>query len=257
MPPTRRARSAKSGRRADWKFDLAPYALLEQSQQTRPTGRVDHSFVYQRAEALGEARIRLRLTVAGDELIEIAPYVHVPESFERRFRELRSTNDTIAGIAGIAAGLLYGLGGCILGVLWLARTHWLAARPALAAGFVVGALMAAASLSGAPAAWFDFDTAQSATTFWSRQVGAAVAVAIGGGLAYALVFMAAESLARRAFPWQPQLWRVWSREAAATRAVLGRTRGRLSLRADRARARRRSSTTPRIAGSAGGSPPKC
>src|SRR6185436_14741971 len=91
--------------------------------------------------------------------------------------------------------------------------------------FVVGSLMAAASLAGAPASWFDFDTAQSATTFWARHVGAAVAVALGGGLAYALVFMAAESLARKAFPWQPQLWRVWSRDAAASPSVLGRTLG--------------------------------
>ena len=99
--PPRRARSAEERAAADWKFDLKPYALLEQSQQTRPGGRIDHTFVYQRAEMLGEARIRLRLTVAGDELIEIAPYVHLPESLERRFRELRSANDTIAGVAGI------------------------------------------------------------------------------------------------------------------------------------------------------------
>ena len=210
---------------ADWKLDLKPYALLEQSQQTRPGGRIDHTFVYQRAEMLGEARIRLRLTVAGDELTEIAPYVHLPESYERRFRELRSANDTIAGVAGLSAGLLYGLGGCILGVLWLARQHWLAVRPALAAGFVVGGLMAATALSAAPTAWFDFDTAQSTTTFWLRQLGTVAAVAFGGGLAYALVFMAAESLARRAFPHHPQLWRVWSAEGGASRAVLGRTLG--------------------------------
>jgi len=216
---------AEERARSDWGVDLKPYTLLEQSQQVRATGRVDHAFVYQRPEMLGEARVRMRLAVAGDELIEIAPYVHVPESFDRRFRELRSTNDTIAGIAGIAAGLLYGLGGCVLGVLWLARSHWLAGRPALVAGLVVGGLMAAASLSGAPAAWFEFDTAQSTTTFWSRQVGLAVAIVLGGGLAYGLVFMAAESLTRRAFPWQPQLWRVWSRDAASTRAVLGRTLG--------------------------------
>ena len=70
--------------------------------------------------ALGEARIRLRLGVAGDELIEIAPYVHVPESFERRFREMRSANDTIAGVAGLGRRALR-LGGCMLGVLWLLR----------------------------------------------------------------------------------------------------------------------------------------
>ena len=210
---------------ADWKLDLKPYTLLEQSQQTRPAGRIDHTFVFQRDEKLGEARIRLRLTVAGDELTEIAPYVHVPESFERRFRELRSANDTIAGVASLSAGVLYGLGGCILGVLWLARQHWLSVRPALAAGFVVGGLMAATALSAAPTAWFDFDTAQSATTFWLRQAGTVAAVALGGGMAYALVFMAAESLARRAFGHQPQLWSVWSSTAGASRAVLGRTLG--------------------------------
>ncbi len=191
---------AEERAKADWQLDLAPYRLLEQSQQTRPAGRVDHTFVYERGEQLGEARIRMRLGVAGDELVEIAPYVHVPESFERRFRELRSANDAIAGFASVAAGLLYGLGGCILGVLWLGRKHWLVVRPALRAGFIVGGLMAAVSLSGSPAAWFGFDTAQSATTFWLRQAGAAVAVAVGGGLGYALVFMAAESLTRRAFP---------------------------------------------------------
>ena len=50
-------------------------------------------------------------------------------------------------------------------------------------------------------------------------------VSLGGGLALALVFMAAESLSRRAFPDHPQLWRLWSREAAPTPAVLGRTLG--------------------------------
>jgi hypothetical protein len=89
----------------------------------------------------------------------------------------------------------------------------------VAAGFVVGGLMAATALAAAPAAWFGFDTAQSATTFWAHQLGAAAAIALGGGLLYALVFMAAESLARRAFPHQPQLWRVWSREGGATRAT--------------------------------------
>ncbi len=210
---------------AEWQVDLAPYAMLEQSQQVRQTGRVDHAFVYERPERLGEARVRLRLAVAGDELVEVAPYVHVPESFERRFRELRSANNTIAGIATVSAGLLYGLGGCVLGVLWLARRHWLVVRPALTAGFVVGALMAAMTLSASPAAWFGFDTAQAASIFWLRQAGRALAVLVAGGLGYALVFMAAESLARRAFPQHPQLWRVWSKDGAATPAVVGRTVG--------------------------------
>jgi hypothetical protein len=113
----------------------------------------------------------------------------------------------------------------VLGALWLARKHWLVVKPAVRAGLVVGGLVGAVTLSAAPAAWFGFDTAQSTTTFWLRQVGAAVAVAVGGGLGYALVFMTAESLTRRAFPNHPQLWRVWSKDAGPTRSILGRTLG--------------------------------
>jgi hypothetical protein len=75
-----------------------------------------------------------------------------------------------------------------------------------------------------PQAWFGFDTAQSAWVFWGQQTGWRRCA--GRRLARAaLVFMAAESLSRLAFPDHPQLWRVWSRDAAATSAVLGRTIG--------------------------------
>jgi hypothetical protein len=226
LEPDKARELAVASATKDWNVDFSGYTLLEQSQQTRPTGRVDHDFVYERAnDKLGDARIRLKLSVDGDELTEVSPFVHIPEAFERRFSELRSANDTIAGAAALSAGLLYGLGGCVIGVLWLARRHWLLPRPALAAGLVVGSLLAAASLSGAPASWFGFDTAQSATVFWMRQAGAALAIVLLGSLGYTLVFMAAEGLTRRAFAHQPQLWRLWSRDAGTSRAVLGRTVG--------------------------------
>ena len=217
---------AERGARDDWDVDFGAYRLLEATEQTRTTGRVDHSFVYERtAGNLGDARFRLRLAVAGNVLTEVAPFVFVPESFERRFRELRSANNAIAGAASVAAVLLYGIGGCVLGVLWLARGRWLLWRPAVAAGFAVGVLLGAASLADAPTEWFGYDTAQSIATFWLRETGKAAAVTFAGGLILSLVFMAAESLSRRAFPSHPQLWRLWSRDAAPTRAVLGRTIG--------------------------------
>jgi hypothetical protein len=125
--PTRRALDAEAARsigektaRADWSVDLGAYKPIEQTQQQRTSGRVDHVFVYERSAGnLGESRFRLRLGVTGDALSELTYFVHIPESFARRFVELRSANNTIASTASLAAGLLYGLGGCILGVLWL------------------------------------------------------------------------------------------------------------------------------------------
>jgi hypothetical protein len=217
---------AERNARADWGVDLGAYRLLEATLQTRTTGRADHVFVYERTEGhLADSRFRLRLAVAGNVFSELTPFVFVPESFERRFRELRSANNAIAGAASIAAALLYGIGGCVLGVLWLARQRFLLWRPAVAAGFAAGALLGAASLADVPTAWFGYDTAQSVATFWLREAGKAAGLAFGGGLLLALAFMAAESLSRRAFPAHPQLWRVWSREAAPTKAMLGRTLG--------------------------------
>ena len=217
---------AETRAREDWAIDFAPYKLLEQSQQQRPNGRVDHLFVYERErETLGDGRYRMRLGVTGDEFSELTHFVHVPEAFKRRFEEMRAANNAIARVASLAAGLLYGIGGCILGTLWLLRRHALIWRQALAAGIVVSGLNALAALANAPQAWFGFDTAQSAWVFWGQQIGLAALVLVGGSLALALVFMAAESLSRRAFPEHPQLWRLWSRDAAPTSAVLGRTIG--------------------------------
>ncbi len=225
LPESEARRIAETGAKEDLHIDLSAYRFLEHSQQTQPGGRVDHSFTYERPEALGDARVRLRLVVSGDELTGVTPFVHVPESFDRRFAELRSTNDLIANLASLSAGILYGLGGCVLGALWLARRNWLEWKPAVVAGLCVGSLLALAKLASAPTAWFDADTTQTVATFWAKQAGAAMLIAVAGGLAYALTFMAAESLSRRAFPQQPQLWRLWSREAGATRQVAGRTLG--------------------------------
>jgi len=216
---------AEARARADWGVDFARYTLLDQSQVTRTSGRVDHTFVYERPERYGEARVRLRLAVVGDELAGVAPFMFVPESFGRRFQELRSANNLIAGAASVTAGLLYGVVGCILGSLWLMRRHWLVWRPAFVAGLIVAALVALSQIAAAPAAWFIADTTETAATFWMKQGGAFLFVLCGGAMFFTLAFMASESLARRAFPAHPQLWRLWSRDAAATVQVAGRTAG--------------------------------
>jgi len=217
---------AETRAKADWHIDFSPFKLLEHSQQLRANGRVDHVFVYEReAEMLGDGRFRMSLGVTGDEFTGLLHFVHVPEAFERRFAEMRAANNAIARVATYGAGLLYGIGGCVLGALWLLRKRALIWHQALIAGVIVAGLNALAIFANAPQAWFTFDTAQTEWVFWGQQIGAAMLVLLGGALALALVFMSAESLSRQAFPEHPQLWRLWSRDAAPTSAVLGRTLG--------------------------------
>jgi hypothetical protein len=225
LPAEAARRIAETRARDDWGIDFGAWKFLEQSEIIQPSGRADRAFVYQRDEQLGEARIRLRLATAGDELTELSRYVFIPDAFNRRFAELRSANDTIANAASLVAGLVYGIGGCIVAAAWLARKRMLLPKPSFAAGAVVGTLMGLMLLAATTGAWFGFDTAQQESTFWAREVGGAIAVMLGGSLAYGLVFMAAEALARMAFGWQPQLWKLWSREGGASLQAAGRTAG--------------------------------
>ena len=81
-------RRAEAEAPARWNVDLAPFVLVEQGQEQRPGGRIDHTLTYERSSpVLGEGRYRLRLVVSGDRLTEVTHFVQIPEAFTRRYDE--------------------------------------------------------------------------------------------------------------------------------------------------------------------------
>ncbi len=213
-------------RAAPWNLPLDRFKLVESSQVTRPGGRIDHTFVYERPDRqLGEGRLRLRLVVSGDRLTTVANFVHVPEAFTRRYSEMRSANTAIASGASVAMVLLYLVGGGGIGVFFLLRRRAVLWRAPLAWAGVITGLELLAMLNSWPLVWLHYDTAVSAGNFAATQVATMIAAALGLGFVIFLSFLAAEGLTRLAFPQHPQLWRIWSADAAPTRAVLGRTFG--------------------------------
>jgi len=108
LPAEAARQIAETRAHADWGVEFAPYRRLETTQQTRTTGRVDHTFAYERTdERIAEAHFRMQLVVSGNELTSVRYFVNIPESFERRYQEMRSANNTIACAASVAAGILY------------------------------------------------------------------------------------------------------------------------------------------------------
>ena len=209
---------------ASWQIALSDNALVEQAQEEKPGRRIDHTLVYERPDRLGDGRFRLRLVVAGDRLVEVTPFVRVPEAFgggtsrcarpTRRSGSLpasRCSCSTESAASSSACSCSCASGGSSGAPRWPGADRL---GPA-GAGHAQRMAPRVAAVRPAP----------STTTFLVQQGTALTAGAVAMTVVFTLSFMAAESLSRRAFPEHPQLWHVWVPSAGASRAVLGRTLG--------------------------------
>jgi hypothetical protein len=215
---------AESAAAGEWSVDLAPFELVEHSQEERPGKRVDHTFVYERPDRrVGEGRYRLRLVVSGDRLTSVTYFLKVPEAFTRRYQQMRSANTAIGVGSALAFVVVYVVGGIVIGLFFLTRERWVIWRQPVLWGALVALAQTAATVNEWPLAWMQYDTAVSTRLFVATQVAQAVAAFVVNAVLFSFSFMAAESLTRRAFPDHPQFWRLWGRNAGGSRAVLGRT----------------------------------
>jgi hypothetical protein len=207
-----------------WNVDLSSYELVSSSRSERTSGRVDHTFLYQRPEkTLGEkGRYRLRLRVSGDQLSTVKRFVKVPQGFQRRYENMRSANNSIARAGNIAMGLIYGLGG-LLGLFWLFRLGAVKWRMAAVWGGTIAGLLFLARLNRLPLAWMNYDTALGPQAFLLDQVVSAFTSAAGWGIVITLTFVVAEGLSRMAFGNHPRLWKMWRPEAASSVPILNQT----------------------------------
>lgn len=222
--PREEARQIVVAASSEWSIRLEDYDLVEESEEIQTGGRTDHTFVYERkAQNLGEAKYRLRLTVAGDKFVGLRHFIKIPEAFDRRYEEMRSANDTIAVGASFAMGILYILGGCIIGLFFLLRQHWVQWKQPLTWGLFIGFLQVLVGLNSIPISWMGYDTALSSGNFLFQQFAGALANGVLMGILMTLSFMAAESLSRKAFPHHIQLWKLWSKDIAPSTPVLGQT----------------------------------
>ena len=217
-------RIAEDGAAARWNVDLSKFALVEPGQERPPSGRVDHTFTYERSdETLKEGRYRLRLVVSGDRLTEVTHFIKIPEAFTRRYTSMRSANNFIGIGSTVGLALLYVVGGIGVGMFYMMRKRYVLWKHAALWGVAVGGLQALASLNEFPLIWMSYDTAIPRSTFLAQQIAFLGAGFVGFSVFFGLSFMAAETLSRAAFPQHPQFWRVWRKEPGASIPILGYT----------------------------------
>lgn len=200
--------------------DTTRLRLVTSSYETqKASGRVDRSYTFERTDRkIADAPLRMDVVIAGDTPARARPYVVIPETFTRRYGEMRSANDLLAAVAQVGMLVLLILGALVLRKYGLEHSvRW---KPALLLGALIGALILAAGLNELPGSWIGYDTATSPTTF--RVTLILTAILDGAGLAFlvGLTLAAAEAAARHAFPRHLDWWKVWKNRG--TREVAGR-----------------------------------
>lgn len=206
-----------------WRIEIDKLTLVESGQDRKPNGRVDHHFVYQRDEGLlGGDRHRLSVAVSGDRVSEVVPEIRVPESFRRRYAEMRSANTGYAAI-GTGGAALYLFVGCGVGLFVLTRRHAAIWRPALIIAAVIAIAGVLADLNSWPLLWLGYDTALPVGNFVFRSLLSIAGSGLVLGIVMAFSIAAAEGLSRLAFAHHPRLWWTWRRDAASSPEIGGRT----------------------------------
>lgn len=202
-------------------IDLTAFKLIESAQETKPNGRVDHIFTYERiAEKIGQGTYRLNLNITGSTLSAINHFVRVPEDFTMQYKQMRSTNDTIATTASIIMQLTYIIGGCIIGLLYLIRRRFVLWKASLFCSACIALLTLINEINQFPLHWMYYDTTIPLHIFFLNYIMQTLKTCAHEWLFLWLVFSAAEGLTRKAFGSHIQLWRIWSIQSASSWRVL-------------------------------------
>ncbi len=209
---------------AEWLDEpLDRWRMVATSYETRKeSNRVDRTFPFERTDRrVASAPIRLDVVVAGDLPTRARRYVEIPESFQRRYSEMRSSNELFALVASLGA-LLIVLAG-VTALFRYARTRDVRWREAFIVAGVIGTLAFLAALNEMPGSWFGYDTAVSPATFAAMLAAQAVATGVLTLLLAGFTLAAAEAATRHAFPRHLDWWKLW--RYRGTREVAGRVAG--------------------------------
>jgi len=186
-------RSKMSVNLSKWDF------LSEEANSSKKPNRLDWSFTWEKhGFKAKDAPYRLRVTLQGDRVGSSEEFLHVPESWERSYEHLRSTNIFYNQVAIIPYLLLMG-SALWLGILLTKRgqTGW---GGAIKLGIIVAILLFFMQLNNWPLDRMGYDTNSSYGSFVFEEIAKALLFAVASALTISLILPGAEPLYRASQP---------------------------------------------------------
>ena len=215
----------------DWNISFDNYKEVEASKETTPQARIDHTFLYERTDkTLGQdGKYRIKLVVRGNVFAQLTQFVHVPETFVRRYQEMRSQNNMFSSGFSLLFKLLYLLFGGLIGGFILIKKRRYLLVPAATAVATLSLFAFLSGLNTLPTIWMHYNTAQSSTTTIVTFILGTILSVFMNFITFLLVVGAGESLTRWAFPDHIQFWKSWSKKSGGSLTILGQTIGGYGL----------------------------
>ena len=186
---------------------------LEESRAQQRKARKDYTLVWQAKSGdlrnVGEARYRLQVEIAGDQVIGFSRYFKLPEQWLREVQASRLINSVLTGLKVLVGGVL--IGAVIVLFATRVRQGRIAWRPAVMVGAALAFVMILTELNQLPVVDETYSTSLPLSTF---RLFVVVGYVVGPLLA-GLVFWLLVGLATSLYPdaWQVfragarQLWR--------------------------------------------------
>ncbi len=218
--PGARLTSAEARSRAEAyvaRRGIAPASvdLVESVPQTLPN-RLDWTLVFEkRGVRMGDATLRYRVSLHGDQVGGYSEFLKVPEQWQRGYARLRSANDTASQVDLFF--LLLTIAAMI--AVFVQKTIRRDVPWKLVAGFGTAAFALAflSIVNGFSVSGFEYDTSSPYAIFLVQRFTVAILSALGQAVLIAIVVAAGEPVFREQYPKKLSIPGVFSRRGLRSR----------------------------------------
>lgn len=177
---------------------LEGFDLIKDEESQKPK-RKDHSFTFEDTKRdYKGARMRVFISLAGDQIDAYNRYLHVPEAWERKFANIRSYNLMLAKIAQIFMTLL-GLAS-VFAFGWAVMTGNIRWRPVIVIALIYSIFPVFDNINNFNELVDEYDTTITFSSYITNTIARMLAGILPQALGAVVLFGAAEALYRRTFP---------------------------------------------------------
>lgn len=177
---------------------LTGYTLIKNEEDQRPK-RKDHSFTFEAEQPdYKGARMRTFVSIAGNQIKAYNRYLHVPESWKRKFETMRSYNNSLGSIAQVFMTLLnYASGFVFCWAIVSGNIRW---RPAILLASIYAVFPFIDGLNNFNEIVDSYDTGTTYVSYIAKTITAMAAAILPKFVTGLVLFGAAEALYRKIFP---------------------------------------------------------